>query len=31
MKHKLVRYRVKPEAAAENVRLVEAVFDALQA
>jgi hypothetical protein len=31
MKHKLVRYKVKPEAAAENRRLVEAVFDALQA
>jgi hypothetical protein len=29
MKHKLVRYRVKPEAAAENRRLVEAVLDAL--
>jgi len=31
MKHKLVRYKVKPEAAAENRRLVEAVFEALQA
>jgi hypothetical protein len=31
MKHKLVRYRVKPEAVAENRRLVEAVFEALQA
>ena len=29
MKHTLVRYRVKPEAAAENRRLVEAVLDAL--
>jgi hypothetical protein len=31
MKHKLVRYKVKPEAAAENRRLIEAVFDALKA
>jgi len=31
MKHKLVRYKVKPDAVAENRRLVEAVFEALQA
>src|SRR4029450_7708443 len=31
MKHKLVRYKVKPEAVAENRHLVEAVFEALQA
>jgi RNA polymerase sigma-70 factor, ECF subfamily len=31
MKHKLVRYKVKPEAAAENRRLIETVFGALQA
>jgi hypothetical protein len=31
MKHKLVRYKVKPEAATENRRLIEAVFDALRA
>jgi hypothetical protein len=29
MKHKLVRYRVKPEAVAENRRLVEQVLDSL--
>ena len=31
MKHKLVRYKVKPEAVAENRRLTEGVFKALQA
>jgi hypothetical protein len=31
MKHLLVRYRPKPEAVAENRRLVEAVIEALHA
>jgi hypothetical protein len=31
MKHLLVRYKVKPEALAEHRRLIEAVFEALQA
>ena len=31
MKHRLVRYKAKPEAVAENRRLVEAVFEALRA
>jgi len=31
MKHKLVRYKVKPGAVLKNRRPVEAVFDALQA
>ena len=31
MKHVMVRYTVRPEAAAENVRLVEAVFGRLRA
>jgi len=31
MKHKLVRYKVRPEAVAENRRLIEGVFEALQA
>ena len=31
MKHRLVRCKEKPEAVAENRRLVEAVFEALRA
>jgi hypothetical protein len=31
MKHKLVRYKAKPEAVAENRRLIDAVFEALHA
>jgi len=31
MKRKLVRYKAKPEAVAENRRLIEAVFEQLQA
>ena len=31
MKHKLVRYKAKPDAVAENRRLIEAVFEALHA
>jgi hypothetical protein len=31
MKHLLVRYKVKPEAVDENRRLIEAVYDALNA
>jgi hypothetical protein len=31
MKHKLVHYKVKPEAVTENRRLVEGVFAALRA
>ena len=31
MKHMLVRYKAKPEAVAENRRLIEGVFEALHA
>src|SRR5215471_10345266 len=31
MKRKLVRYKAKPEAVAENRRLIEAVFEQLEA
>ena len=31
MKHMMVRYKAKPEAVAENRRLIEAVFEALHA
>jgi hypothetical protein len=31
MKHTIVRYKTKPEATAENRRLIESVFEALHA